>query len=180
MQPLLFVRIGWARDYRGDPADMPVGGGSYTKRHRGHERFNFKADRGRVYGYIPAGKQLDLRRINPAVSGSFVTGVLVVYVATTKQKRGQYVVGWYENATVYRDSQPAPGKGRQRVRYYAMTDQNDAVLVPEPTRNERVPRGKNAMGTRDICYTLAKNGTRKPMPWVARILRYVNNYRRHP
>lgn len=37
---ILFCKIGWSRNYRGDSDDNPVGGGSYNKEHIGHETLN--------------------------------------------------------------------------------------------------------------------------------------------
>ena len=53
--PLVLVNIGWMIDYAGISADDPtLGGHGYLKANKsGHEAWNFRPYRKKVYGYVP-------------------------------------------------------------------------------------------------------------------------------
>ena len=52
MQKLLFLNVGWTSKNQGLNEDTITGGGAYVSSHGfGHERFNFRPFRGRMYGF---------------------------------------------------------------------------------------------------------------------------------
>lgn len=117
--PLLFCNIGWMTHYEGlkDKPDDIVGGGKHVDTyHHGHEACNFLPCKdGNVYGYVDRsgnGKQssINLERIGGTKACTSVEGVDVVWVATHPERGGRRVVGWYRDATVYREHQPLPQK----------------------------------------------------------------------
>ena len=104
---LLFANIGWMEHYKGNcDADMIVGGGDYDDKDK-HEAFNFQDFRGACYGYVQTVRnaKISLSRIDNTVSKSAnkISNVLVVWVASRPDSGGTYIVGWYNNATVYAD-----------------------------------------------------------------------------
>ena len=86
--------------------DKPVNGGKYNKDHIGHEVYNFLPHRGGYFGFVQSGK-ISIDRLGASSKADFAKDVLVVWIST-KPSGGQYIVGWYENDTVYREYQIAP------------------------------------------------------------------------
>jgi len=81
------------------------GGGKYVTLHGyGHEMMNFKPFAGTMHGtaVVPRHGAVKLENLGAAKGAEFVDDVLVVWVAKSR------IVGWYENARVYRHSQPPP------------------------------------------------------------------------
>src|SRR6266568_8428487 len=112
MQPMLFARVGWMRWYKGSLPDdeKPVGGGKYTKTNLGFELYNFLPIGGRLLGYFQPQLQppdrrdthppsVRLEKVQPGFEGDALKDVLVVFVARKPKKGGQYIVGWYRDAT---------------------------------------------------------------------------------
>ncbi|HPE61857.1 MAG TPA: hypothetical protein PLB10_16105 [Thiolinea sp.] len=110
--PLFFCNTGWMNWYEGleGQADRLIGGGSFVDENGwGGEVCNFLvADDGFVYGYVETGKgdvdrKVSLERLGGG--GHSVSGVDVVWTAKNPSTGGRYVVGWYKNATVFRERQ---------------------------------------------------------------------------
>lgn len=118
-----------------------------------------------MYGYAqPPGSRdhwdearINLTRLGASDRDASVSGVLAVWVATSPEG-GACVVGWYRNATVYRDHQPAPvGSARRHSEtdcgYYVTARSEDAILLPTDERVFSVPqKGKGAFGQSNIWY----------------------------
>lgn len=105
---VLFLHIGWAREYRGAATDPPLGKFGFIQagKDRGGETLNFKDFGGRYYGYAPH-QAIDLRRLGASKGAEFIDHVLVVFTATNPDGSGRYVVGWYRDARVYAEMQSA-------------------------------------------------------------------------
>ncbi|MCL4554848.1 MAG: DUF3883 domain-containing protein [Actinobacteria bacterium] len=157
---VLFCNVGWMEWYRGLTAgDRIVGGGAYVQAQgTGHEVCNFYPDDDTLYGYVQApGAQVDIDRIGAGKGDNRVDGVLVVWTAT-RPGGGTVVVGWYRDATVYRDYQRfnrAPEAQRDngidgfRIKAPAAS----ATLLPLDARVLRVPRQvKGGMGQSNVWY----------------------------
>ncbi|MDZ4688647.1 MAG: DUF3883 domain-containing protein [Planctomycetaceae bacterium] len=152
--PMIFFRITWMSRYQGvTNTDKPVGGGSYVTTHGfGHEIFNFQPFQGSVFGFgTPAGqgaddplRKLHLLRIGGRASDKSKSGVLVVWVATAPMG-GLYIVGWYRDATVFREWQPPPVGAVRRHQdtdcgYFVTAQSENAVLLPPDERNFSIPQ----------------------------------------
>jgi len=146
---IIFINVGEMTFYQGlDEGDEISGGGGYVKKHGyGHEIFNFKPYRGRYYGYgRPVNYTIALERFGAPSGSASVEGILVVWVAKS------HVVGWYENARVYRAWQPPPPGSSRLYRkegcgYYVTAKVADCkLLLPKDARTLRVPRGKGVIG----------------------------------
>lgn len=135
---MLFVNVGWMIKYEGQTKDdHTIGGHGWLKSHPwGHEAWNFKPYRGKLYGYIPGkSSTLNLNRLGADKNDDSLEYVTVVFVARDPRTRRTVVVGWYGNATVYR----AVGSGTtlkraagQKVRYQIVAHPSDArLLLPE-------------------------------------------------
>lgn len=157
---LLFANIGWMEHYKGNcDADMIVGGGDYDDKDK-HEAFNFQDFRGACYGYVQTVRnaKISLSRIDNAVSNSAskINHVLVVWVASRPDSGGTYIVGWYNNATVYADFCSSNNSERNRYGYNITSKTEDCVLLPVDSRTMNVPRatvkGKGFLGQSNVWY----------------------------
>ena len=179
IEPVLFARIGWMEYYQGKRDDdaRPMGGGEYNydPANLGNEAYNFKPIKGKVYGFLSTSR-INLKRIVPGASGHYLADVLVVFVAIDRGKRGQQVVGWYRNATAYRDRVRDQTAERHNFDYCVETASKHAVLVPSALRQCSVPVGKGAIGQANVCYVFEKNGTPKQITWPDRVIAYITSY----
>jgi len=150
-------------------SDQISGGGSFVEEEgMGHEVCNFHAHRGKVYGYVqPARGQrsasagtIKLESIvggKASVDDDQVDGVLVIWTAT-RPEGGSVVVGWYKDATVFREYQnfkSAPvlhsKNGLEGYRIQAASE--NAKLLPVDERTIQVPRQtKGGMGQSNVWY----------------------------
>lgn len=137
MAPIVFINIGWMKEYRGEtPTDqLNPGNFAYFKkaskrgpRKIGHEQWNFLARDGWVYGYVPRSSRIDLRRLG-ASNRAPLEGALVVFVARDPAAKVLKVVGWYEDATVTRDFRFLRKYGRTQVSTCIATRAGNAHLL---------------------------------------------------
>lgn len=201
MEKVLFARVGYMKKYAGpQPGDLkPIGGGAFNKKNLGHEAFNFKNIDGWYYGYFQptvkanyAASTVNLRRIDPAAADlGQVDGVTVVFFSTLPGKPQAVVVGWYRNATVFREYQPVAGRvaaQRQNFRFNLRCAAKDAVLLDEDQRFilYRTSGGgpKNGRpGQANAFYMLTAHGFPKSnlateSPWLAKVLKKIRSGRR--
>ena len=100
----------------------------------------------------------------------YIENVLVIWVATKPKELGggQYVVGWYKNATVYRDFQ----KIDENINRYPLKNfyynikckSDDVVLLPVNKRGLYIPRSNkivSSMGKANIFYLLDSKGCQR-------------------
>lgn len=179
---VLFVRVGWSREYRGDdPEDYPVRGGSYNDKNVGSEYANFLEWKGRVYGYFQTpirgdvGAPVRLDRVAPdAPSGDKLKGVLLIFVAT-HPKGGQVVVGWYRDATLLRINQRDLSHPEDRS-HRAIAAVKDAVLLPPTLRSQAIEHGIGGFGRANICYPFDRDGNSKWKRWMKDAVTFVDEY----
>ncbi|MGH8504186.1 MAG: DUF3883 domain-containing protein [Gammaproteobacteria bacterium] len=139
--------------------DQIIGGGSYVKEEgRGHEVCNFAPNRNILYGYVqPPGVQINIERIGAAPHNDSVSGVTVVWTAT-RPTGGTAVIGWYKDATVFRDYQhfsrpPAIQRQNGIDGYRIKGPLNEAKLLPVDERTLEIPRQvKGGMGQANVWY----------------------------
>lgn len=201
MEKVLFARVGYMKRYAGpQPGDLkPVGGGKFNKEDLGNEAFNFKNIDGCYYGYFrPAVKvnntasTVELGRIDPAAKDlNRVDGVTVVFFSTMPGRRQAVVVGWYSNATVFREYQPVARQLAARRRGFPFNLRcaaKDAVLLDEDERFilYRTDGGgakQGRPGTANVFYTLTERGLPKSnlnttSPWLDKTLKKIRAHRR--
>jgi hypothetical protein len=108
---VLFARVGFMKFYQGPkPGDeKPIGGGSFNTDEIGHEAYNFLNIKGVLFGYfqphMKSPYEINLGRIEHGSESDKIDNVLVIWFATNPIDSGQVVVGWYNNATVFRSIQ---------------------------------------------------------------------------
>lgn len=146
VEPLVFVNIGWMKDYAGPSAgDMPVGGHGYLKDGNiGHEVFNFAPLKGKVYGYVPRSARINLKNLGGSSSDLSVSPVTVVWIARNPRDKKTYIVGWYENATVFKKNDHICLKRRKDfdVSYQIQAPAKQATLLSIDQRLFRIPTAK--------------------------------------
>jgi hypothetical protein len=123
--------------------------------------------------------RINLTRLGASSSAESVRGVLAVWVATSPA-RGAFVLGWYKDATVYRNWQaPPPGSARrydgQECGYYVSARSDNAVLLPPDERVFPVPQATaGGFGKSNVWYA---NEPEKHRRLRLDLLRYVETRR---
>jgi len=154
---VIFFNIGWMRKYQGiTDYDQIKGGGRNARK---HEIFNFLNCDGYCYGYVQPSNysyKIKIDRIGASIKVDSLENVLVVWTARNPDKGGVYIVGWYENATVYRDYQENIDRKRiykgETFGFFAKAKIKDCHLLPIIERTKRVPRGKGGMGQSNVWF----------------------------
>ena len=107
---LFYCRVGWMNAYMGSRDEKPQNGGAYNKDNIGYEVHNYLGVNGKYYGFVEAGinNSIHIDRLGATKKDECIDDILVVWVASHPKKKGQYIVGWYEDALVYRNLQKVP------------------------------------------------------------------------
>jgi hypothetical protein len=147
----------WMNAYRGWEENIYGPGFEFVKRMGwGGEIFNFVDVDGRCYGHVEVRPRrvgdveiepdLRIEQIGAATGADRVEGVLAVWTAPDPRRPGRTVVGWYDNATVFRRFQTPKGalKGRrmhddQLCGYRVVAAAEDCVLLPSDRRKLTFP-----------------------------------------
>lgn len=175
---VLVCRTAWMDFYRGSKGDKASGGGAYVKEEGfGHELFNFLpgAD-GRFRGYVrPPGQGpvrdqgINIGRLGAVRGADRIDGVTVFWVATHPALGGTRVVGWYDDATVFRAWRPSPKKrvlpNGEDAGY--MIEASTAKLLPRDDRTFILPRAtskQSGIGQSNVWYP--------PDEWAAKLIDY--------
>jgi hypothetical protein len=161
--------------------ERPLGGGSHNQVSLGHELYNFRATGGHLYGYFQASKfsyTVALERIDPLADESiYLDHVLVIFVARRPDGGGQFIVGWYRDARVFREHvRHSPGKPR-KFGHYCTAVASKCVLLPESKRRHEIFAGKGKMGQANVCYPLTMSRAPKGGRWIQEAMDYIADYR---
>lgn len=107
---ILYCRVGWMNSHRGNTTEKPLGGGKYNENNIGYEVYNYLGYKGNYYGFVEVGinNSIHVERLC-GEKADYAENIMVIWVATNPNG-GQYIIGWYENATVYRNLQNIPDK----------------------------------------------------------------------
>lgn len=156
--PLIFCNVGWMNKYNGISGDSIERGGKYNQHSIGHEVCNFTNNRGILYGYVqPVGETIKIEKIGASKKDDQIDGVTVVWTAGP-ESGGTVVVGWYEDATIYRNLQRiATPNALQRkngvTSYRVKAPTNKAVLLPIEERELIIPRAvKGGIGQSNVWF----------------------------
>lgn len=181
---VVFCNVAWMKNYCGiTPDDKAVNGGKFVEENDGQcmEVNNFLIHNHKCYGYFThRGDNLDLKRIDVQyVKLDVADDVTVVWVATNPLSGGRYIVGWYNNAKMYRKWQhyidTMLGDGSDQW-YNFEANSDDCHLIPEILRNFEVPsaptngKGKG-MGQSNIWYA---DGDWAKNDFIPKVLTYLS------
>lgn len=155
MAPVLFVNIGWMKHYRGPSPRDPLDPGNFGyfkqgddrgRTRIGHEQWNFLAQSGAMYGYVPREPGIRLERLGGTRDADSADGVLVAFMARDPLEKALKVVGWYRNATVSRHPAFARRYGTTRVGAMIRARAADCHLLSVADRRLRIPTAQKAPG----------------------------------
>ena len=136
---LLLCNITWMRLYQGiNNDDFVHKGGEYVeKTGDAEEKYNFcNWGDGYFYGYSPPPGKIKIENLDAVKNDSSVSGITVVWTAMSPLG-GKRVVGWYKNATVFREIQK-----EDDVSYRICAKTKDCHLIHADERRLDVPKGK--------------------------------------
>ena len=162
--PMLFCNIGWMRRYQGlTRSDGIIRGGSYIAKNKfGHEVCNFLPDKGRLFGYVQSRGRISIEKLGASPGADFVDGVTVVWTAT-RPEGGNVVIGWYQNARVYRSYARTPVKrsawSKHGIEHHNILGRaEDSVLLDWDDRTLSVPTGDGGRGQSLVWYAHSAKG----------------------
>ena len=139
---ILVCRVTWMPYYQSD-SEEAVGGGSYVDPGgcTPHESLNFLPVGDTYYGFVEHRRQnINLNNIGGKSHDKTVTGVLIVFCAQEPETGESLIVGWYNDATVYRCPIDRPGDGLGRAVYFTASE---GRLVAVSDRCFRIPRARD-------------------------------------
>lgn len=159
--PILYINIGWMVAYAGRlVGDEATGGFGFLKDHPGEhgaEAFTFKPYRGRLYGYKPGAGGINIDNLGAAPGDASIGGVTVVWMATEPATKTKRIVGWYRNASGYREAQNDSAVTRVRAApgYHVSARADDGLLLAVPFRDFEIISSRKlpgGFGQRPIWY----------------------------
>jgi len=180
--PVLFCNVGWMDFYDGIDGDTLQRGGSYNNDFTGHEVCNFTDAKGTVFGYVRPTGRLKIEKLGANKEAESVEGVTVVWTAGP-DAGGTAVVGWYKNATVYRDPQPLKKKSgthkKNGIEIYQISAlASDVHLIPVADRDLMIPRSvKGGIGQSNVWYADAPEAAELVKRVLARTEQSTNDTR---
>lgn len=134
---MIFIRSSYMRYYSGETEIYGSGGGSYVQSGNiPHERFNFyRREDGYVFGFWRVnGDKLSLERIGNLDNPDRIDNVLIIFTARHPKINKLVIVGWYENATIYRTEQHYIADDSLQVANWFKCKNDDAHLLKEEYR----------------------------------------------
>ena len=185
----LFCNVGWMKDYQGQNNDKIRGGGSFVgKEGYGFEVCNFAPYKNQIYGYVqPPGRagtniksgvktdmksssipenfehvRINIDRLGANSSDDCKKNVNVIWTATHPD-RGRVIIGWYINATVYREYQkfdkaPPCHQANNVDGYRIIAEELNCTLLPTGQRTFQIPTGGKDEMSRNIWYADTPRG----------------------
>jgi 5-methylcytosine-specific restriction protein A len=161
--PILFCNIGWMEKYEGIKGDSIARGGAFNKLSIGSEVCNFSDVNGTMYGFVNSKGKINIDKLG-ANNNDSIDGVTVVWTAGPPNG-GTVIVGWYKNATVYRELKefkkelkkfkktPKLQLENRVIGYRVTADAASATVLPVDEREFVIPRNvKGGMGRSNIWY----------------------------
>ena len=139
---IVFFNIGWMRDYNGFQSfDETVGRHGHLKQsRRGAEAFNFTPVGEMLYGYRPSEtRRISIERLGASSSAESIDGVTVVWMALRPGSDETVTVGWYRDATVWRNALPIKDHAAKKIRSYDEYPQPHYMVEAEASRCRLLP-----------------------------------------
>lgn len=202
MKPIIFVRIADMKYYKGiTEQDVPNNGGSYVNEtQEAGECYNYDAvtfDDNKEYclgfamitgGRIDKEPQLHIERMagcQLAKKEEKITDATVVWVSKARNSQTMRVVGFYKNATVYRQYQYAEFDTGYVQAYNFIAEKKDCVLLPYTERHGNskwyVPSSQRnnstfGFGRANIWYAGSDTEDAGEIAYVERMIESIENY----
>lgn len=167
---IIYCRVGWMNAYQGSSTERPQGGGKYNIENIGHEVYNYQGYNGQYYGFVEAGvkNSIHVEKLCGDKKAEYADDVLAVWIAK-KPSGGQVIVGWYENARVYRTLQIVPNEAmvERKLKTHDSYNifSNKVYLIDSTERKMQI----DGMGHSNIWYGDKGEGD-------AKVAEYIKNY----
>lgn len=191
---ILFCKISCMKYYKGaNEHDVPYNGGSFVDENGyGHEQYNFdpeELDGGKTYclGFVETKSTSELKSNDlhiEKISGcellkkeESVDDVLAVWCATTDLNETS-VIGWYKNATVYRQYQSVEFDSDYTQYYNVIAEKDSCVLLPQGERHRSIwdiPTARKrgfGFGQSMIWYAAEE----KAKDYISRLVKSIDEY----
>ncbi len=173
----IVFNIGWMRKYQGQtPNDKIINGGKFVNdNNTGYEVKNFLPVKDSFYGYVRTRHgTIDIGKLGAAPNADYVDGVTVIFTATPRIGGG-VVVGWYQNARVWRNEQQLEDRP-----FFAKANQKNCRILEVDKRVFRVPhsgrsdhnKGTWCIGQSNIRFI---NDIHKKEEYVQKLLEYIED-----
>lgn len=174
---ILFCNLAYLPHYNTNyETTEPKNGGSYVSENNdAFEKYNFEECEDGLYrGYVEMNNKRSLRieRIDSSAKNKeFVSNVLVVFCAK-KDENKTVVVGWYDNATVFRKRLPYDNR-----EYNLYANIAESYLLPEIERVFEIPRANNnsdkiGFGQSNVWYAESPES----QELVEKVINYIKSY----
>lgn len=189
----IFARIGYMHYYSGSQKgdEKPQHGGAYNIRGIGSELYNYKRVQSNLFGFFQPYEPpedsdnpvtVNLERIDPKNKGNDLTKDVLVIFVSKREKFGQVIVGWYNDAIVFREYQSSKKYMLRNEHIYNLKAEiKNSVLLAENYRKFKIPTGKGAFGRANVVYLSEINGDERDLDsskfsWIKEAIDYVDNY----
>ena len=178
----IFCNISWMKYYNGlTEEDRPKNGGVLIKDPSDvFEKDNFRDFNGKCYGYVRSGGSilLDKHFRSVAQGAKSLQGVTVIWCAAINDEEAR-IVGWYRNATVYREMVSLPLYEEEYIHFSFMADAKDCYLLPEEERTFAIKRSKSSAPLKgasksNIWYAKSEYGRKEFIP---RVEQFIDEYK---
>ena len=154
--PTVLLHGVWMKEYQGYEARPSFYAGGFkwpAELDWSHEMFNFLNIDGYCYGHVQYAlssgqpKQLNLQNLGVTAKDQAIEGVRVVWTAPARHRKGKAIVGWYDNATLYRYPQEHADENAKKMRTYkgeqftfrVKAKARDCHLLPLSKRTTIIP-----------------------------------------
>lgn len=177
----IFCNISWMKYYNGITSeDKPKHGGHLIKDPSDvFEKDNFRDFNGNCYGYVRTGGDIQLDKHFRGVpqGAKELSGVTVVFTAALNEEESR-IIGWYENATVYREMVSLPLYEEDYLYFNFKAKVEDCTLLPEDQRTFSIKRSKSSTPQKgasksNIWYAKSEYGRQEFIP---RVYSYIKEY----
>ncbi len=154
---ILICRVAWMPGYQSDN-EPAKGGGSYVNEGNvPHESRNFLPVGDTYYGYVKNRGKININRLGAQNGDESISGVSVVFCAEEPKSGAFLVIGWYSDATVYREPIERPEQDPLGRQVYFKAAEATPIgkaerCFPIPRVQDRGPFG--GVGQRNIWYGL--------------------------
>lgn len=187
---IIYFNIAYMKHYKGiTKDDVPHNGGKYVDDNGdAYEKYNFSPyDNKYVYGFVETGrskgrykedkqKELHIENIDKSYTNEdSIDGVTIIMCANSPILQKSVIVGWYDNATIYRYASKHDFNGNPRF-MISKCKIKDAHLIEETDRTFIVPRAStDGIGIGQTNYWYAN----KPehVEFKEKTISYINSMR---
>ena len=188
---ILFCNIAYMKEYKGiTDADKPNNGGRYVgDTGSAGEQYNFlnRSD-GYTIGFAEPGftaggyekgkqKQIHIEKINKiAADKDQISNVMVIMCAKSPIINKTVIVGWYDNATVYRNVSYQTLENGEKIWQTIKCKNEDAHLISEEDRTFNIPRAAtDGIGLGQSNYWYAD--TKEAQDFKNKVIEYIDKIR---